>query len=445
MKAVIVYESMYGNTHHVASAISVGLASSADVVVVPVHEAVPELIESADLLVVGGPTHVHGMSSGKTRAAAAEAAAKPGSDLELEPDSEGPGLRDWFAGLDRIDARAAAFDTRMSGPPALTGRASKGITHKLRHHGATVVTEPRELPGDEGQPLGRRSAAAGRGVGCSARRARGGDHDGHEGHVAVALPSGDRPVSRGRYAVDAAEAFTVMSGGPTFLAVAGGACLWHTARALRHRRRPPGAALLGVVALAAYLGVIRPWTQRWGATPDEIDAVLPGDELVARPGLSMTRAVTIDAPVEQVWPWLAQIGQDRGGFYSYTWLENLAGCRMHNADRVHPEWQHRSVGDGVPLHPLNGPKLARFDLNQCFAFAGGWYFNLRATDDHRTRLIARTRMPRGLPSLAYAIFVEAPHFIMERKMLLGIKARAERTVVTNLQPTAYGAQMQTTT
>ncbi len=142
MKAVIVYESMYGNTHHVASAISAGLAPSAEVVVVPVHEADSELLASADLLVVGGPTHVHGMSSGKTRAAAADAAAKPGSDLELEPDSEGPGLRDWFAGLDRINTRAAAFDTRMSGPPALTGRASKGITRKLRHHGATVVADP---------------------------------------------------------------------------------------------------------------------------------------------------------------------------------------------------------------------------------------------------------------------------------------------------------------
>ena len=141
----------------------------------------------------------------------------------------------------------------------------------------------------------------------------------------------------------------------------------------------------------------------------------------------MTRAVTIDAPVESVWPWLAQIGEDRGGFYSYTWLENLAGCDMHNAHRVHEEWHDRKVGDGIPLHPLNAVKLARFDRNRTFAFAGGWYLNLEPLGSDRCRLIARSRIPRGLPSLAYAIFVEGPHFIMERKMLLGLKLRAEQS------------------
>ena len=164
-----------------------------------------------------------------------------------------------------------------------------------------------------------------------------------------------------------------------------------------------------------------------GRDPAEVDALLPGDELTPNPGLSMTRAVTIDAPVESVWPWLAQIGQDRGGFYSYTWLENLAGCDMHNAHRVHEEWQDRTVGDGIPLHPLNAVKLARFDRNRTFAFAGGWYLNLVPLGSDRCRLIARSRIPHGLPSLAYAIFVEGPHFIMERKMLLGLKLRAEQS------------------
>ncbi len=228
-----------------------------------------------------------------------------------------------------------------------------------------------------------------------------------------------------RDVVVGATAFTVMSGGPTVLAVLSAASLWTTVRSVRNRRRPPTLALLGVAGLGAYLTLIRPWTRSWGATGEETGETLPGDELVSDPGVSMTRALTIDAPVERVWPWLAQIGQDRGGFYSYTWLENLAGCHMRNADRVHPEWQDRSVGEGVPLHPLNAPKLARFDRNRSYAFEGGWYFNVKAIDDAHTRLIARTRVPRGLPSLAYAIFVEAPHFIMERKMLLGIKARAE--------------------
>jgi hypothetical protein len=142
MKVVVVYESMYGNTHHVATAIGEGLGSAADVVVVPVEGAEPELVESVDLLVVGGPTHVHGMSRANTRQAAVEAAEKDESDLVLDPDAEGPGLREWFDGLGKIGTHAAAFDTRMHGPAALTGRASKGVAKRLRHHGATLITDP---------------------------------------------------------------------------------------------------------------------------------------------------------------------------------------------------------------------------------------------------------------------------------------------------------------
>jgi hypothetical protein len=142
MKVVVVYESMYGNTHHVATAIGEGLGSLADVVVVPVHAAEPTLVEAADLLIVGGPTHVHGMSRASTRTAAVDAADKPGTDLELEPDAEGPGLRDWFTSLAQLDADAVAFDTRMHGPVALTGRASKGIAKQLRHHGASLIADP---------------------------------------------------------------------------------------------------------------------------------------------------------------------------------------------------------------------------------------------------------------------------------------------------------------
>jgi hypothetical protein len=141
MKAVVVYESMYGNTHHVASAIGEGLRSQAEVSVVPVEGADRDLLASADLLVVGGPTHAHGMSHESTRKAAVEAAQKPDADLELDPDAEGPGLREWFSTLDQVGL-AAAFDTRMHGPPALTGRASKGIARKLHHHGATLLTDP---------------------------------------------------------------------------------------------------------------------------------------------------------------------------------------------------------------------------------------------------------------------------------------------------------------
>ena len=142
MKALVVYESMYGNTHQIATAIGEGLGPSFDVVVVPVANANVELVDSADLLVVGGPTHVHGMSRPVTRAGAVEAAEKPDNDLELEPDPEGTGLREWFDRLDKIDVLGAAFDTRVSGPAVVTGRASKGIGRRLRHHGSVLVCAP---------------------------------------------------------------------------------------------------------------------------------------------------------------------------------------------------------------------------------------------------------------------------------------------------------------
>jgi len=223
----------------------------------------------------------------------------------------------------------------------------------------------------------------------------------------------------------AARAFGVMSGGPAVLAGAAGLSILAIARAIRRRHRPSVLAVAALAALVAYLKVVRPWSRRWGATPAEVRASLPGDETVKRPGIEMTRAVTIDAPIDDVWPWLAQIGQDRAGFYSYAWLENLAGCELRNADRVHDEWQHRVPGETILLHPANGIPLARFEPPHTYAFEG-WYFHLEPIDARTTRLLARTRVPKGVPSAAYGVFVELPHFIMERKMLLGIKERAER-------------------
>jgi hypothetical protein len=132
MGAIVVYESMYGNTREVAEAIASGLG---DARVVPVHEAVSS-VGKADLLVVGGPTHIHGLTSKRSRSAAVENAR--GS---LEPDAaDEPGLRDWLAGLPRVaNAQAAAFDTRAHGSPVLTGAASHGIARRLRRHGYSVL------------------------------------------------------------------------------------------------------------------------------------------------------------------------------------------------------------------------------------------------------------------------------------------------------------------
>ena len=94
--------------------------------------------------------------------------------------------------------------------------------------------------------------------------------------------------------------------------------------------------ILAGVAIAAYIVGVRPWHRRWGATPEEVTRPLPGDGLVAEPVTSATHAITIGAPAGAIWPWLVQLGQNRGGFYSYEWLENLAGCQMRNTDRNHP-------------------------------------------------------------------------------------------------------------
>jgi hypothetical protein len=215
-----------------------------------------------------------------------------------------------------------------------------------------------------------------------------------------------------------------MIGGPALLLLLVLASVGLVVAALIAGDTPPWPPIAVLVAFGAYVIVFRPWTRRWGTTPAERAATLPGDEQVPEPGIEMTRAVTIDAPPEQVWPWIAQIGQDRGGFYSYTWAENLAGCHMRNADRVHPEWQHRTVGETVLLHPLAGIPLSRFEPNRSYALQG-WYFALEPRPGRSTRLLARSRIPRGATSLGYALFIELPHFFMERKMLLNLKRLVE--------------------
>jgi hypothetical protein len=237
--------------------------------------------------------------------------------------------------------------------------------------------------------------------------------------------------SMGRASVsvlDGVRAFGVMLGGPLVLDACVAASLIGVARAVRQRRRPHPIAVAGTVVAAGYAVAVRPWIRRWGATEEELEKPLPGDELVPDAGIATTRAVTIEAPVEEVWPWLAQIGQDRAGFYSYEWLENLAGCRLRNAERIHPEWQVRQVGDLVLLHPATGVRLARFEPNRVLALDGWGAFVLERIGADRTRLIVRGRGKRGFGSVAYGLLLEVPHFVMERKMLLGIRERAEGRV-----------------
>ncbi|HET9769978.1 MAG TPA: flavodoxin domain-containing protein [Acidimicrobiia bacterium] len=174
MRAVVVYESMYGNTRAVAEAIGEGLRTVHEVDVVPVGRAAPELVAGAGLLVVGGPTHAHGMTRPSTRQGAVQDARKPGSGLSLEEGADGPGVREWLASLGHLGIPAAAFDTRVNAPAALTGRASKGISRALAHQGALVTAAPESFlvtwhnalePGEEararqwGQRLAARALA----------------------------------------------------------------------------------------------------------------------------------------------------------------------------------------------------------------------------------------------------------------------------------------------
>jgi hypothetical protein len=229
------------------------------------------------------------------------------------------------------------------------------------------------------------------------------------------------------------RAFGVTLGPALLLDLYAGASTVALVRRIRARRPPAGPArlvrpllALGAAAPWVYLLAIRPWLLGWGATDVERRKPLLGDEQAPDGAQGATRAITIDAPIEDVWRWLAQIGQDRGGFYSYEWLENLAGCQLHNADRIHPEWQQRAVGEVVQLHPRAGLKVTLFEPNRALGLDGWGTFVLEPIDARRTRLIARDHAPRGWSGRLGSLLWEIPHSIMQRKMLLGIKERAER-------------------
>ena len=153
MRALVVYESMYGNTHAVASDIADGLRGRYEVTLVPVAGATAELVARADLLVVGGPTHMHGLSSARSRRMAADAAARDESGLRLDPDAGGPGLRDWLLRQGGGHVLAAAFDTRIGDLPVFTGRASRIIARLLKRNGYRLAAAPESFLVSSGNTL----------------------------------------------------------------------------------------------------------------------------------------------------------------------------------------------------------------------------------------------------------------------------------------------------
>ena len=179
-----------------------------------------------------------------------------------------------------------------------------------------------------------------------------------------------------------------------------------------------------------YLSLLRRPILTWGADSFEADARLPGDELLDEADGVSTRAIWIDAPPSAVWPWLAQMGPSpRGGAYTYDWIENLLGLDMHSVDHVLPDFQHPHVGDTIGFGP-NRMRLERVEPENVLSWRsedGNWVWTFvldRA--DGATRLISRNRF--RLPTLSARIGMvpmEPASLLMERKMLHGIKARAE--------------------
>ncbi len=212
-----------------------------------------------------------------------------------------------------------------------------------------------------------------------------------------------------------------------------------------------GAATLA--AVITYVRVLRPMHLKWGATEGEIRRHLPGDDILPAPKIEATHAITIHAAAADIWPWLVQMGQGRGGMYSYEWIENLMGLKMRSANRILPEFQDLKVGDVIPFAPGGfGPRVAILDPNRALVLSGradaqsegpfhlrdqtpgaffavSWLFFLDPITPRITRLIERLRLDWSPATRQNAVYMfgllEPSAFLMERKMLLGIQARAE--------------------
>jgi hypothetical protein len=208
---------------------------------------------------------------------------------------------------------------------------------------------------------------------------------------------------------------------------------------------------LMAAAVISALRSLRMWALSWGATSEELAGVWPGDELSPNAREIATRAVTIAAPADAVWSWLVQLGQDRSGFYSYTWLENLFRCAMPRVEQIVPAWQERALGDDVWLarpdrydgkarqkvvlvdpvrvlslaSPADWRRIVRHETSE----GGNWTFILVPLDLLTTRLVVRSRGPETASRLQRLFWMgvfQPAHFIMERRMMLRLKALAER-------------------
>jgi hypothetical protein len=208
----------------------------------------------------------------------------------------------------------------------------------------------------------------------------------------------------------------------------------------RHKGRLP--ILAAALALAVgYWFPVRRWMSRWGTTPEELAREMPGDALIANPTHSAMQAVTVNTPPADIWPWLVQIGYQRGGLYSYDWLDRLFGfLDRPSATRILPEFQQLAVGDKITWRPA-GTFSERVELTvavlesllalalsyQGLGMEWVWQFGLYPLDNERTRLVSRgtERTPKTATHWLFMRIMEPASFVMTARMLLNVKERAE--------------------
>ena len=227
-------------------------------------------------------------------------------------------------------------------------------------------------------------------------------------------------------------------------------------------------AALSMAVLVVFRPFLRRWYLHWGATESEAARQLPGDELVPHPRVKYTRGITIEATPDRIWPWLIQMGQGKAGLYSYEKLENLAGCDIHNTDRILPQFQNIQVGDQIRLGPKGYPFFTVLGIhpNEALVLAAAdvipephnnelpdplpeeytlsnWVFYLNPITSHSTRLLIRGWLdyePNSIKNwLIWRVLTEPIAFVMERKMLREIKKHVEVTEQVKARPARAAA------
>jgi hypothetical protein len=198
--------------------------------------------------------------------------------------------------------------------------------------------------------------------------------------------------------------------------------------------------LVILTAAALYWFPLRRWMSRWGTTPSDLARVMAGDGLLVDATYSGTMAVIVNARPEHIWPWLVQMGYQRGGLYSYDWLDRLFGyLDRPSATRILPEFQHLAVGDAIPLGWGPSWPVAAIEPDHALVLdmrnMGGidwvWQFGFYAVDERRTQLVSRSRVrARTVSAQLLTCAIEPAGFVMTRRMLLGLKQRAEALAAT---------------